>query len=162
MVLKPFVLGKLPSACHCMHRSYIYSWSDIYFIPRKYFRDYILISSVMLRTAVFHEIGIPTMLHIIDNTRRTSPFRSEILRIGDCWGNCCTEHPPIWEVETRRCGHKLDYRQDDLVKAHYDNLERRRQMLGKKVEEVKETDWKVYSEAKGGVMRVSDNPKREL
>ena len=106
-------------------------WSDIYFIPRRFFADYIFLSHVFGCKDVFHEVAVPTMLHIIDQTRRGSPFRSVIDRIGDCWGGCCDSSARVEDILWSRCGHRLDYLNQALVDAHYGKLERQAEALGK-------------------------------
>jgi hypothetical protein len=59
-------------------------WSDIYYIPRHFFAEFIELSEIFLAVPVFHEIAIPTILHIIDKTHENRPSQSLITRIGDC------------------------------------------------------------------------------
>lgn len=110
-------------------------WSDIYYIPKKYFPDYIFLANVFGVFQVFHEVAVPTIVHIIDQSRRAHPSRSIMKRFGDCWGDCCSENPDVRDILSHRCGHRLDYRQNDIVSAHYDRLDKDADMLGDKVGE---------------------------
>ncbi|TQV90396.1 cmp-sialic acid transporter [Cordyceps javanica] len=66
-------------------REWCVGWSDIYFIPRRFFKDFIYLSEVFLEQDLFHEVAIPTIVHIIDQTRRTNPFIPIVNKISDCW-----------------------------------------------------------------------------
>lgn len=100
-------------------------WSDLYYIPRRFFRDFIFLTGVLSRGGrrSLHEIAIPTILHIIDQSRRSSPFTPILEQIGDCFGSCCddtaTPHDVIWA----RCGHRLNYLNDELVRTHFGRLD---------------------------------------
>ncbi|KAL9129687.1 MAG: hypothetical protein Q9217_001929 [Psora testacea] len=105
-------------------------WSDIYYIPRRFFTDFVFLSSVFGARDTHHEIAIPTMLHIIDNTRRPNPLISLTSLIGDCWGDCCAKGPRPRDILGRRCGHPMDYRNEDWVKPHFSRLEDEAALLG--------------------------------
>ena len=64
-------------------------WSDIYYIPRRFFLDYIFLADLFNRQQppVFHEVAIPTILGIIDKSRRpkNNPFQPLLTLIGDCY-----------------------------------------------------------------------------
>jgi hypothetical protein len=114
-------------------------WSDIYYMPRRFFYDYIFLAEIFAKFDVFHEVAIPTMFHIIDQTRRTNPFRPVLDRIGDCWGSCCSSDPTVDDVRFARCGHRLDYLQPPVVDAFYDKLDGQAKMLGQARNETSET-----------------------
>ena len=100
------------------------SWSDLYYIPRAYFEDYIYLASQFYKRKVFHEIALPTIVNIIDLTRQSHPSKSIIRRWGDCFGDCCTDaSDPVEHVLWNRCGHRLDYRKPELAKAHMRRLD---------------------------------------
>lgn len=105
-------------------------WSDIYYIPRRFFADYIFLSEIFGGFSVFHEVAIPTMVHIIDQSRRRNPATPIIDRFGDCWGSCCASNPKIEDVLWARCGHRLDYLNQPVVDAFYSRLEAEGKMLG--------------------------------
>lgn len=109
-------------------------WSDIYYVPRRFFADFITLSEIFVRFTVMHEVAIPTMLHVIDETRRTNRFMPVLDRFGDCWGSCCASGPKAEDVTWARCGHKLDYRNEPVVNAFYDKLDGQAAMLGTKGE----------------------------
>ncbi|CAF1493210.1 unnamed protein product [Adineta ricciae] len=88
-------------------------WSDIYYIPREFFRDYITLGNVFYEAGSFHEVAIPTMINIIDLTYRLTPYHSVVTRLGDCWGDCCTNGAKPEDVKRKRCGHRID-----LTKTH--------------------------------------------
>lgn len=108
-------------------------WSDIFFIPRRFFADFIFLSYVYGCADLFHEVAIPTMLNIIDRSRRSSaaPHQPLIDRIGDCWGGCCDDSATAHDVLWTRCGHRLDYLKQELVDAHYGRLDEQTAWLGR-------------------------------
>jgi len=110
-------------------------WSDIYYIPRRFFRDFVELSDIFLAVPVFHEVAIPTMLNIIDRTYRQLPSRSVIAPIGDCWGTCCTSNPSVEDIAWKRCGHRLDYVNEDVTASHYSRLRADALMLNTPLEE---------------------------
>ena len=159
-------------------------WSDIYYIPRRFFADFILLSAVFSSEQAFHENAIPTIIHIIDQTRRPvvpasaassalqkafpkhpkkgkgrkgkgkgakpssdptkekqdkaaaeekltpAPWLSAVSKIGDCWGSCCTDSAPIEAVLWSRCGHRIDFRDRDVVRAHFARVSQEAKVLG--------------------------------
>jgi hypothetical protein len=111
-------------------------WSDIYYIPRHLFADYIYLSAFYGAENAFHELVIPTIMHIIDQTRRERDFSSVINFLGHCYGGCCAEGADMNQLMSHRCGHKLDYLGDqDVINAHYERLDRQAERLGTVVEE---------------------------
>ena len=104
-------------------------WSDLFYVPRRFFEDWIYLSNVMDSDSVFHEAAIPTMLNIIDNTYKHDGESSLIQRIGDCWGHCCASGPSEVDIKWRRCGHKMDYRNMEVPQMHYDRLVAQAKML---------------------------------
>lgn len=98
-------------------------WSDIYFIPRHLFKDFIELSKIFGKFTVMHEVAIPTMVHIIDRSRRTDGLISLIDRFGDCWGTCCSAGATKVDVTLSRCGHKLDYLNEEVTGAFYKKLD---------------------------------------
>ncbi|KAM0324835.1 hypothetical protein ACHAQA_007801 [Verticillium albo-atrum] len=112
-------------------------WSDIYYIPRRFFADYIFLSEVFGGFDVFHEVAIPTMLHIIDQSRRRNPYKPVMERIGDCWGSCCASNPTVEDVLEARCGHRLDYLTEAPVDAFYGKLDEQAKLLGQPMPETK-------------------------
>lgn len=105
-------------------------WTDIYYIPRRFFADYIFLASVFGGFSTFHEVAVPTMLHIIDESRRRHPSRGIIDRFGDCWGSCCASNPTAHDVLWNRCGHRINYLNEKVSLTHYDRLDTEAQMLG--------------------------------
>jgi hypothetical protein len=73
-------------------------WSDMYYIPRKYFADFVKLGRVYADHDAYHEISIPTLFHIIDQTYRKHPSLSILHRWADCWGDCCTSNPRRFDV----------------------------------------------------------------
>nr|XP_036582408.1 UDP-galactose transporter [Colletotrichum truncatum]KAF6791112.1 UDP-galactose transporter [Colletotrichum truncatum] len=108
-------------------------WSDIYYIPRRFFADFIFLSYLYGCADLFHEVAIPTMLNIIDRSRRSesAPYQSLIDRIGDCWGGCCDSSATAHDVKWTRCGHRLDYLNQEVVDAHYSRLDEQTAWLGR-------------------------------
>ncbi|PNS13753.1 UDP-galactose transporter [Sphaceloma murrayae] len=107
-------------------------WSDIYYIPRQYFLDYILLSRIYYDHGIIHELAIATMLRTIDVTRRSHPMRTNevITHLDDCWGGCCKEHPTPKDIMGHRCGHKLDLTNSTLIRHFYDRLDQHAELLG--------------------------------
>lgn len=112
-------------------------WSDIYYIPRRFFADYIFLAEIFAGFGVFHEVAIPTIVHIIDESRRRNPYRSIIDHISDCWGNCCSSNPKVRDVLGARCGHRLNYLEDVTTKAFYDKLDAQASILGQELNATK-------------------------
>ncbi|KHO00247.1 Nucleotide-sugar transporter [Metarhizium album ARSEF 1941] len=108
-------------------------WSDIYYIPRRFFADFIRLARVFSdpRFDVFHEVAIPTIVHIIDNSRRESPDRPVVDGISDCWGDCCSSNPSVGDVLGHRCGHRLDYRNETVTDAFFAKLASEASLLKK-------------------------------
>lgn len=87
-------------------------WSDIFYIPRRFFADFVMLAEVFASFKVMGEIAVPTMLTILDRSRRRSPEIPVMQFIADCWGSCCTSHPSKWDIMSHRCGHKFDHRSE--------------------------------------------------
>ncbi|KAK4981198.1 hypothetical protein LTR28_013246 [Elasticomyces elasticus] len=110
-------------------------WSEIYFTPRTHFSGFITLSRVFFINEVFHEVAIPTMLRIIDQTSRTRPRESSlnpslISHLGDCWGHCCASDPTAEDILWKRCGHRLDFAADDVWLVHFVRLDKEARALG--------------------------------
>lgn len=92
-------------------------WSDIYYIPKHFFHDFINLGNVFHAVDSFHEVAIPTMIHIIDLTYQLTPFHSVITRLGDCWGNCCKNGSTPADIQWERCGHRIDLSDENLKRT---------------------------------------------
>jgi hypothetical protein len=108
-------------------------WTDIYYVPKQYFADYIFLSSIFGALHVFHEVAVPTIIHIIDQSRRTHPLLSILQRFGECWGSCCAKNPDAHDILFNRCGHRLDYLNETVVNVHYDRLDNEAGMIGQEI-----------------------------
>lgn len=147
------------------------AWSDFYLIPRRFWPDFIFLSGFFNDFGVFQEVAIPTVMHIIDESRRLSGAQSvmrqyvffylylflvskvfrgdmELImtfnRLGDCWGGCCTMNPTIKDVLTHRCGHKFNYPDatgHQVAMAQYNKIDKYANMLGKPCNR---TDWEYW------------------
>ncbi|KAE8451413.1 hypothetical protein EG329_004042 [Mollisiaceae sp. DMI_Dod_QoI] len=107
-------------------------WSDIYHIPRHLWPDFIYLSAFFGAYNAFHEMSIPTMVHIIDQSRREKPFTSIINWIGDCYGGCCNRGGTLPDLLEHRCGHSMDYlKNDNIYGTHYLRLDQMAKTLGK-------------------------------
>ncbi|KAK2043918.1 hypothetical protein LZ31DRAFT_576168 [Colletotrichum somersetense] len=115
-------------------REFCVGWSDIFYVPRRFFSDFVFLSHVYECADVFHEVAIPTMLNIIDRSRRSglgaARYQPVIERIGDCWGGCCDDSATAHDVKWTRCGHRLNYLDQDVVDAHYGRLDEEAAWLG--------------------------------
>ncbi|KAM4055037.1 nucleotide-sugar transporter [Hirsutella rhossiliensis] len=104
-------------------------WSDIYFIPRSFFGDFVLLAEIFERFDVFHEVATPTIAHIINNSRRSSLKTTSLDQVRDCWGSCCDSGPTVEDVLTAHCGHRLDYLNETVTDAFYKKLASQAQRL---------------------------------
>ncbi|KAJ6439791.1 cmp-sialic acid transporter [Purpureocillium lavendulum] len=105
-------------------------WSDIYYIPRRFFTDFIVLANVYGKHDAFHELATPTMVRIINETYSQGTDKPAVYDVHDCWGSCCSEHPTIDDVTRTRCGHKLDYLSQPLRDAFFGKLESQARMIG--------------------------------
>lgn len=106
------------------------SWADMYYLPRKYFADFVRLSTIYAETDSYHEIAIPTMFHIIDQTYRAHPSLTVLYHWADCWGNCCKDNPSTYDVLRKRCGHKLNYLDPNVTNTFYERLDENALLLG--------------------------------
>jgi hypothetical protein len=106
-------------------------WSDLYYIPKRFFQPFIELTGSYGAMPLFHEIAIPTIWRIIERTYSTHPSNSVITKWGDCFGGCC--HPAVFkdEILENRCGHKLNYLDWEVTRVHYDRMEKNAKLLGK-------------------------------
>jgi hypothetical protein len=51
-------------------------WSDFHHIPRRFWADWIFLSGFFNDFETFQEVAIPTMMHMIDSSRRLHPAQS--------------------------------------------------------------------------------------
>ncbi|KAG4441639.1 hypothetical protein IFR05_002846 [Cadophora sp. M221] len=110
-------------------------WSDIYYIPRHLWVDYIYLAAFFGARDVFHEMAVPTIMHILDQSRRTRELSSIVNFIGYCYGGCCAGGANMEDLLSHRCVHKLDYAGDrNVVAAHYDGLDYAASILGSEIE----------------------------
>ncbi|ODA81342.1 hypothetical protein RJ55_04307 [Drechmeria coniospora] len=115
-----------------------FGWSDIYYIPRRFFADFIILAKVFLDHEAFHELAIPTIVRIIDDSRRASKEQTELDVIMDCWGWCCASNPTMEDVLTARCGHRLNYLDENVTNAFYNKLDNRAKLLEGRREHIEE------------------------
>ncbi|KAF2395650.1 hypothetical protein EJ06DRAFT_484915 [Trichodelitschia bisporula] len=108
-------------------------WSDMYYLPRRFFADFQHLSTIIASARIMHEIAIPTLWNIIDRTYSPHPSRSVIYRWSDCWGGCCDSGVKPGELAQKRCGHKLDYLNWETTRLHYDLLKTNAPLLGQPV-----------------------------
>ena len=74
------------------------SWADLYYVPRRFFADWIVLSTIYASHDVFHEIAVASMAHLIDKSRRVHPTLPVMTHLGDCWGGCCSGSPKGNEI----------------------------------------------------------------
>ncbi|CAJ2502194.1 Uu.00g095880.m01.CDS01 [Anthostomella pinea] len=131
-------------------------WSDFYYIPRTLFEDYIYLALAFHERRTFHEVVIPTIIHIIDQSRRRIPGRSIISRF-PAWGSCCApEQPSVRDVMFNRMGHRMHYDSEDQlpIETFYAKLDSDGAMVGK---EILEPRWVKEKAARGGNRRGASN-----
>lgn len=114
------------------------NWADIYYIPRKYFADFIYLAHVV--DPMFHESAIPTMFNIIDRTYRHQDDGREYVKLADCWGGCCVSNPTPEDIMWSRCGHRLNYLDPNTTSLHYDRLDRQAAALYESAPSIEEMD----------------------
>ena len=96
-------------------------WSDIYYMPRRFFKDYIyLVDHVFID--FFHEMSVSTMMHIIDKTRSKSADSTFIDDL-PCWGSCCSKNPKNKQLLSHRCGHKIDLSNETTSSLHWGRID---------------------------------------
>ena len=57
------------------------------------------------------------MINIIDLTHRSTPYHTVIIKIRDCWGDCCANGAGPGDIQQRRCGHRMDLANDNIKKT---------------------------------------------
>ncbi|TID25905.1 UDP-galactose transporter [Venturia nashicola] len=67
-------------------------WTDIFFIPRSYFQDFVTLATIFSAHGVFLEVAIPTIVKIIDLTRQRHPHTSVINKLGVGLQRKCEEY----------------------------------------------------------------------
>jgi hypothetical protein len=105
-------------------------WTDIFFVPRSYFQDFITLSSIFSAHEVFLEVALPTMVNIIDLTRQRHPHLSVITKLADCFGGCCSDAHSAEEILWSRCGHRLNHQNNVTVNAQMGRLKEEADALG--------------------------------
>lgn len=104
--------------------------TDIYYIPRRFFADYIFLAPIFARFSVPHDVAVSTMVHIIDRTRRPHPNLGVVESSGEGWGMCydgvVDRHALLWN----RCGYGLDSLDAKLADVHYERLDGEADLLG--------------------------------
>ena len=133
-------------------------WADLYYIPRRFFADFIILSTIYASHDTFHEIAVASIARTIDMSRRIHPTLPVMTHFGDCWGGCCSGYPKGPEILWKRCGHHLNYLNQEHVKTHYGRLEREARMLGSNITEVVrgEEDERRMLKELGGLMEEVD------
>lgn len=148
------VHDRFPEDFRIKSNEFCTGWADLYYIPRRFFADWVILSTIYASHDVFHEIAVASMARIIDVSRRTHPTLPVMTHFGDCWGGCCTGYPKGPEILWKRCGHHLNYLNQEHVKTQYGRLEREAKMLGSNVTEPvrgKEDEQRMLKEL-GGLM----------
>jgi len=89
---------------------------DLLYMPRAAFKTFIPLAQIFSKHGVFHEIAGPTTIDM------TSAALGAVAPTNlGCDGNCCQLLPPhLVRSGTFRCGHKVDYRQSDVIAAVVD------------------------------------------
>ncbi|KAK5032609.1 hypothetical protein LTS07_004019 [Exophiala sideris] len=79
--------------------------SDLYYIPRRYFEDFIYLVETWYPT--FHENTIPTTLDVLDRAYRREEGTQQVLWLADCWFQWGSAYPSEEALQYRRCGHRI-------------------------------------------------------
>ena len=93
------------------------------------FDDFITVSRYFYEENVQHETAVPSIMLLLLTSQAASRGLKNVLDgkkcptfksladarlldiIDDCWGSCCTERKPTHQdIQTHRCGHRLDLR----------------------------------------------------
>lgn len=154
-ILASEVVDKLNAGYKINKDEFCVGWSDIYFVPRRFFKDFILLAAVFARIGTFHEVALPTMLNIIKNTRQTDSLNPVFDTISDCWGSCCASYPTVQDVFNNRCGHRLEYRDTRVATAYYNKLDRQAELLHTAPSNVKVPGFADESPLKSAKLRAS-------
>lgn len=111
----------------------------MYYLPRRFFQDFINLGGVFASVQVFHEIALPTMWNIIERTYlHNNPSGTALTRWTDCWGNCCKGGAFPEDILEKRCGHHLDFLNWEISRTHFDRLKDDARLLGTEIPPVKE------------------------
>jgi hypothetical protein len=134
----------------------------MYYLPRRFFQDFINIGGVFASVQVFHEIGLPTIFNIIDKTYSAPAYitaatekgvpggalgSTALTRWTDCWGNCCKGGAIAEDILEHRCGHHLDFLNWEVTRTHFDRLKADALLLGSDIPAEKD----VYMSDKGPI-----------
>ena len=83
-------------------------WVDLYHLPIGAWREVAALAAHYARHGVWHEVAVPTMLHILSNG--SDPAREDL--IAGCFGCCCCTPAkgldPARLVSQYPCGHRLN------------------------------------------------------
>jgi len=97
-------------------------WSDIMYLPRRYFKDFISLCSIFASHKVFVEMAVPTVLEIIDRTMIKSGLSSKLQHEPSCWGGALFSWPSDEDIVRYPCGHHLDLANTTQTKTHFARL----------------------------------------
>lgn len=113
--------------------------------------EFIFLSKLFYASKTVQEIAVPTILHIIDQSRRDHPYRSILTRLGDCW----TQAVGVDALSESRCGGKIDFRGKEVVDAVFGRLDMQARLLGGVLGDIgmgNKGNWS--KECKGGDVRL--------
>ncbi|UJR07237.1 hypothetical protein I4U23_011525 [Adineta vaga] len=98
-------------------------WSDIYYIPRRFFKVFIDLANIFHSFDSFHEVAVPTIVNIIDLNYRLTPHHSVITKLSDCWGSCCASGVQPNDIKSKKCGHRMDLANEQIMKTFIELLD---------------------------------------
>ena len=94
----------------------------------------------------FHELVIPSIMHIVDQTRCKHEFTSIFNFMAHCYGGCCAGGADLNQLMSHRCGHKLDYLGNQtVINAHYEGLDQEAAGRGIEIEDVQVERYQNFS-----------------
>ena len=106
-------------------------WADAYYIPRSFFADFAVLARIFAERegGLDHEMAIATIMRILQRTRQRHRYVDVLEHIGDCWGGCCIGSGNEWDLMFHRCGHRLDWMNEGVVRAQQRRLTSQARLL---------------------------------
>jgi len=91
-------------------------WSDLYYVPIGLALEFADLMTLYYWHRVFHEVAVPSILHILSN----GSMEEEV--VSECFGCCCCDIAPQLEpaavLRGRACAHRVNLR-DERVRSFY-------------------------------------------
>lgn len=106
---------------HGLHKDeFCIGWSDLYYIPRRFFAMYIELANIFIEREAFHEMVVPGIITLLQRVHGEDSLDELV----DCWGDCCHKNPTVEAVKSHRCGHRFDWLNAELTFAVLSRLDK--------------------------------------